>query len=142
MDRKEIEFSDSKGSSINIITGTTYSRTSSSTGLRPITIFHDNEVAKAEVPKVLVPVLVVKVPRPFPYESQKAIPWDYNYNYTHQAAVNDLTGVEGITWSGKCYASDIAEKVVSEKLLIPTSEEQPFKEKEQSSIEKKGKKGY
>ena len=74
MDRKEIEFSDSEGSSINVITGTTYSRTPLSIGPRPITIFHDNEVARAELPKVSVPVLVVEVPRPFPYKSQKAIP--------------------------------------------------------------------
>ena len=36
----------------------------------------------------------------------------------------------------------MAEKVVSEKLLIPTSEEQPSKEKEQSSVEKKGNKAF
>ena len=34
----------------------------------------------------------------------------------------------------------MAEKVVLDKLLIPTSEEQPSKEKEQSTIKKKGKK--
>ena len=68
MDRKEIEFSDVEGSSINVITDTTYSRTLSSTGPKPITIFHDNEVARTEVPKVPIPVLVVEVPRPFPYE--------------------------------------------------------------------------
>ena len=74
MDRKEIEFLESNGPSINVITGTTYSGTPSSTGPRPITIFHDNEVAKAEMPKVSTPILVLEVPKPFPYESQKAIP--------------------------------------------------------------------
>ena len=68
MDRKEIEFSESINSSINIITGTTYSGTPSSTVPMPIIIFHDNEVAKDEMPKVSTPVLVVEVPRPFPYE--------------------------------------------------------------------------
>ena len=97
MDKKEIEFSNSKSSSINVITGTTYSGTPSSTGPRPITIFHDNEVARTEVPKVPILVLVVEVPRPFSYESKKAIPWDYNCNYTHQIVVNDLTSVGGIT---------------------------------------------
>ena len=66
MDRKEIEFSDSEGSSINVITGITYSGTSSSIGPRPITIFHDNEAARVEVPKVSILVLVIEVPRPFP----------------------------------------------------------------------------
>ena len=74
MDRKEIEFSKSNDPSINIITGTTYSGTPSSTGPRSIIIFYDNEAARVEVPKVSAPVLVVKVPRPFPYKSQKAIP--------------------------------------------------------------------
>ena len=58
-----------------------------------------------------------------PYESDKAISWDYNCNYTHQTAVNDLTGVRGITWSGRCYALSLAEKVAPEKFLVPTSEE-------------------
>ena len=74
MDRKEIELSDSEGSSINFITGNMYSETPSLTGPKLITIFHDNEVARAEVPEVSIPVLVVEVPRPFPYKSQKAIP--------------------------------------------------------------------
>ena len=59
MDKKEIEFSDSISPSINVITGTTYLGTLSSTGPRPITIFQDNEVARAKVPKVLTLVLVV-----------------------------------------------------------------------------------
>ena len=67
MDRKEIEFLDVEGSSINVITGTTYSGTPSSTGPRPITIFHDNEVARTEALKVPIPVLVVEIPIPFPY---------------------------------------------------------------------------
>ena len=69
MDRKEIKFSNSEGSSINVITGTTYSRTLFSIGPKPITIFHDNKAAKTELPKVHIPVLVVEVPKPFPYES-------------------------------------------------------------------------
>ena len=69
MDRKEIEFSESIHPSINVITGTTYLKTPSSIGPRPITIFHDNETARAEVPKVSALVLVVEIPRPFPYES-------------------------------------------------------------------------
>ena len=139
MDKKEIEFSKSINPSINVITGTTYSGTSSSTGPKSITIFHDNEIAITEMPKVPIPVLVVEVPRPFPYESQKVIPWDYNCNYTHQIAVNDLIGVGGLTRSGRCYAPDMVEKVALEKLSVPVNEEQPSKEKERPSKEKKGK---
>ena len=65
MDKKEIEFSESINPSINVITGTMYSKTPSSIGLRPITIFHDNETARVEMPKVSTPVLVIEVPRPF-----------------------------------------------------------------------------
>ena len=55
MDRKKIEFSSSEGSSIDVIMGITYSRTPSSTGPKPITIFHDNEAAKTGLPKVPIP---------------------------------------------------------------------------------------
>ena len=66
--------------------------------------------------------------------------WDCNYNYIHQTAAIDLTGVGGITQNGCCYAFDMTKKVVPEKLLMPTSEEQPSKEKEQPFREKKDKK--
>ena len=108
MDRKEIEFSKSNDSSIDVIIGTTYSRTLSSTGPMPITIFHDNEATRDEMPKVSTPILVVEISRPFPYKSQRPVPWDYNCNYTHQTAATDFTGVRGITWNGRCYAPDMA----------------------------------
>ena len=114
MDMKEIEFSESNDPFIDFITGITYSETLSSTGLRSITIFHDNEAARDEMLKVLTPILMVEVPRPFLYESQKEVPWDYNCNYTHQTATTDLTSVEGITRSERCYASDMTEKVAPE----------------------------
>ena len=51
MDRKEIEFFDLEDSSVNVIMDTMYLRAPSSTGLRPITIFHDNETIAIELPK-------------------------------------------------------------------------------------------
>ena len=139
MDRKEIEFSKSIDPSISVITGTTYSGTPSSTSPRPIIIFHDNEAAKDEVPKASTPVLMVEVPRPFPYESQKVVPWNYNCNYTHQTTVTNLIGVGGINRNECCYAPNMTKKVAPEKLLVHANEEQFFKEKEQPSREKKGK---
>ena len=53
--------------------------------------------------------------------------------------VTDLTGVGGITRSGRCYALDMTEKVTPEKLSIPANEEQFLKNKERPSREKKGK---
>ena len=58
MDKKEIEFSNSIDPSINVIMDTTYLRTPSSTSPRSITIFHDNEKARNEIPKVPIPILV------------------------------------------------------------------------------------
>ena len=74
---------------------------------------------------------MVKVPRPFPYESQRTVPWDYNCNYTHQTTVNDLTSVGGITQSGRCYAPSLAKKVAPEQLSVLVNEEERrlFKEK-------------
>ena len=107
MDKKEIEFSNSMNPSINVITGTTYSGTPSSTSPKSITIFHDNEEARNEMPKVPILVLEVEVPKPFSYESQKVVLWDYNCNYTYQAVATDLTGIGGITRSGLCYAPNM-----------------------------------
>ena len=75
------------------------------------------------MPKVPIPILVVEVPRHFPYESQKAVPWDYNCNYTHQTDVNDLIGVGGLTWSGRCYAPSLAEEVIPKSCPVPINEE-------------------
>ena len=92
------------------------------------------------MPKVSTPILVVEVPRPFLYESQKVVPWDYYCNYTHQTVATDLTGIGGITRSRHCYAPDMAEKVAPEKLLMLVNEEQPSKEKKQPFRERKDKK--
>ena len=69
MDRKKVEFSKSIDPSINVIMGTTYFGTLMSIGPKPIIIFHDNEAAKIELPKVPIPILVVEVPKLFLYES-------------------------------------------------------------------------
>ena len=107
-DRKEIKFFNLEDSSVNVITGTMDSRAPSSNGPKPSTIFHDNEAARTEMPKISIPILMVEVSRFFSYESQKVISWDYNCNYTHQIAVNDLTGVGDLTRSRRCYAPGLA----------------------------------
>ena len=57
----------------------------------------------------------------------------------YHITVNDLTSVGGLTRSGRCYALSLAKVVIPEKLPVPTNEEQPSKEKERLSREKKGK---
>ena len=81
------------------------------------------------MPKVSTLILVVEVPRPFLYNSQKAVPWDYNCNYTNQTAATNLTGVGGITRKGHYYTPNMAKKVAPERFLMPTSKEQPSREK-------------
>ena len=101
-----------------------YSGAPSSTGPRPITIFHDNKTVATEVPKVPTLVLLVEVPKSFPYTSQKVVPWNYNCSYTHQTDVNDLTGIGGLTRSGRCYAPGLAEEIIPQSCPVPIDEEQ------------------
>ena len=68
-----------------------------------------------EAPRPSAPKLVMKVPTPFRYTSDKAVPW----NYTSQAvvqepqaatkqkqetSVNDIARTKGMSHSGRCYA--------------------------------------
>ena len=117
MDGKEIKFSSKKEQSIKMITGTTYSGTSSPNRPKPIVIFHDNLPIKDKTSKAPRPVLVVEVPRPFLYKSNKIVSCDYHYNYTNEAAIVDLTGVGGITRSRR-YLLATKNKVTPEKPLI------------------------
>ncbi|XP_017984344.1 PREDICTED: uncharacterized protein LOC18586957 [Theobroma cacao] len=56
-------------------------------------------------------------PQPVPYKSDKAVPWNYECNILSttssapQASFEDLTGVGGITRSGRCYSLEIGERV-------------------------------
>ena len=101
-----------------------YSRDPSPNGLRPITIFHDNSHVKVETFEALKPILVIEVPIPFLYTSNKAVPWDYCCNYASVTIVTNLTSVGGITRSGRVYMLTITDKVVLEKLATPVEKEQ------------------
>ena len=46
------------------------------------------KVETFEAPK---PVLVIEVPKPFPYISNKTVPWDYRCNYA-----NEMTASRGV----------------------------------------------
>ena len=86
---------------------------------KPLTIFYQEggQQAAKETPQVPAPKLVIKVPTPFRYTSDKAVPWNYTSQTvtpTPQAvaeqklekSVNDVTGTGGMTRSGRCYAPD------------------------------------
>ncbi|XP_017972264.1 PREDICTED: uncharacterized protein LOC108661074 [Theobroma cacao] len=61
--------------------------------------------------------ITIEVPSPFPYKSDKAVPWNYECNIlgtassAPQASSEDLTGVGGITRSGRSYSPEIVERV-------------------------------
>ena len=70
-----------------MITDTTYLGDPSPNGPKPITIFHDNMLVKEETSETPKPILVIEVPKPFPYMSNKIVPWDYRYNYANEIAI-------------------------------------------------------
>ena len=68
-----------------------------------------------EAPRLPTSRLVVKVPAPFRYTSDKAVPWNYSSQTVTpvpqavaeqkpKKSVNDVTGTGGMTRSGRCYA--------------------------------------
>ena len=84
---------------------------------KPLTVFYrgGGQQAVKETPQAPTLKLVIKVPTPFRYTSDKAVPW----NYTSQTvtpvpqavaeqkpekSINDVTGMEGMTRSERCYA--------------------------------------
>ena len=85
--------------------------------LKPFVIYYreGGQQAIKDAPRVPTPRLVVKVPAPFRYTNDKAVPWNYSSQAVTpepQAAVeqkpdksvNDIAGTGGMTRSGRCYA--------------------------------------
>ena len=84
---------------------------------KPLTVFYrrGRQQAVKETPHVPTLKLVVKVPAPFRYASDKVVPWNYTSQTVtpkSQAAtekrpeksVNDIAGTGGMTRSDRCYA--------------------------------------
>ena len=78
--------------------------------------------APAKAPICPIPRVVIKVPTPFQYTSDKAVPWNYKSQVVSQEpqvvqvsletkqepSVNDIVGTGGLTRNGRCYASGLA----------------------------------
>ena len=75
--------------------------------------------ATKKAPRVPTPRLVVKVPTPFRYVNDKAIPWKYSSQAVMQEpraateqkpkkSINDIAGTRGMTRSGQCDAPIIS----------------------------------
>ena len=69
-----------------------------------------------------IPKVVIKVLTPFCYANDKAVPWNYanhvvlqkpqvvrvNPKIKQEPLVNDIVGTDGLTRSGRCYASSLS----------------------------------
>ena len=85
---------------------------------KPLIIYYKggNQTKAAPQPSALK--IIVKVLAPFHYQNDKAVPWRYTCNVTtprslvipfssestSEQTINDITGVGGMTRSGRCYA--------------------------------------
>ncbi|EOY05656.1 Gag-pro-like protein [Theobroma cacao] len=86
---------------------------------KPLTIFYEENRSPMNdtFPTMIRSGITIEVPSPFPYKSDKAVPWNYECNIlgtassSPQASLEDLTSVGGITRSGRCYSPEIAERV-------------------------------
>ena len=75
--------------------------------------------APSKTPIHPIPKVVIKVLAPFRYSNDKAVPWNYTNQVTLQEpqairvspeikqepSINDIVGTDGLTRSGRCYAS-------------------------------------
>ena len=79
---------------------------------KPLMIFYrgGGQQAAKETPQALAPKLVIKVPAPFRYTSDKAVPWNYTsqtvtpvpqavVEQKPEKSINDVTGTGGMTRS-------------------------------------------
>ena len=77
-----------------------------------------SQQARTKAPIHPIPKVVIKVPSPFRYASDKVVPWNYTNHVVLQEpqavrvspeekqgpSVNDIIGTGGLTRSGQCYA--------------------------------------
>ena len=116
MDEGRIEFCKKiKRQAVNVLQGETP---------KPVIIHYrgGGQQAPAKAPTCPIPKVVIKVPTPFRYTSDKAVPWNYTNQVVSQESqavrvnpetkqkpsVNDIVGTRGLTRSGRCYASGLS----------------------------------
>ncbi|XP_017985253.1 PREDICTED: uncharacterized protein LOC108663874, partial [Theobroma cacao] len=124
MDSSVIEFyEEAEENLVGTINGDTPAEVASSSfggnKPKPLTIFYEENRSPMNdtSPTMIRSGITIEVPSPFPYKSDKAVPWNYECNILGtassalQASFEDLTGVGGITRNGRCYSPEIAERV-------------------------------
>ena len=91
---------------------------------KSITIFYrgGGQQAPTKAPIYPIPRIVIKVPTPFQYTSDKAMSWNYktqvisqepqavrvNLEEKQDPSVNDKVGTSGLTRNGRCYAPGLS----------------------------------
>ncbi|KAL4021671.1 hypothetical protein IC575_020477 [Cucumis melo] len=72
---------------------------------RPLTVFyqesHNESTSFCNLKK-----LTIQVPSPFKFKDLKAVPWWYDCQVITGPSVDNITGISGITRSGRCYKPD------------------------------------
>ena len=113
MNERVMEFcKEIKGKDMNVLQGEI---------LKPVIIYYQGKGQQAPSKAHIhpIPKVVIKVPTPFQYSSDKAVPWNYTNQVTSQEpqavqvsleikqepSVNDIVGTSGLTCSGRCYTS-------------------------------------
>ena len=111
MDEGRIEFyKEIKGQAVNVLQGETP---------KPVIIYYRGrgQQAPTKASAHLIPKVVIKVPTPFRYTSDKIVPWNYTNQVVSQEpqavrvspktkqapSVNYIVGTDGLTRSGRCY---------------------------------------
>ena len=81
---------------------------------KPLIIYYKRGHQTKIAPQPSAPKLVVKVPTLFHYQDDKAVFWRYgpliilvHADNTSNETVNDITGIGGMTRSGRCYAPSL-----------------------------------
>ena len=55
-----------------------------------MTIFFEDDMAQVDNMATHQLKLIVEVPSHFPYKDNKMVPWNYNCNYVHEAAIENI----------------------------------------------------
>ena len=116
MDEGRIEFcKEVKGQAVNVLQRET---------LKPVIIHYRGGGQQAPTKASICPIprVVIKVPAPFQYTSDKAVPWNYTSQVVlpepqtvkvspkikQEPSVNDIVSTGGLTRSGRCYAPGLS----------------------------------
>ena len=89
--------------SVNVINDAKFVGGSSFRGLKPLTIFFEDDPVLVANVMMHQPKLIVEVSSLFPYTDNKMVPLNYNCNYVHESASANILKIGGMTRSGRCY---------------------------------------